>query len=141
MKHYKIYDKLGHTTFSVEPTTDRFIYTLSAFKEGEIESTLLTIHLPSKRVSERRYDPNGKLIQYVHHSPSADEYLDYLPKYDNKLANALKTVNGNENRKYHWLNFIIKAVKKVCEFLRKLIRPAGLVIVAVIIILTIVYCL
>ncbi len=51
---------------------------------------ILTVHLPSKRVSESHYDMAGILKSYVHSSPIADEHIAYLCSRDKRLDGFIK---------------------------------------------------
>ena len=51
----------------------------------------LTLHLPSKRVSESHYDTTGTLKKYVHTSLIADQHIEYLCAHDPKLRQTIIT--------------------------------------------------
>ena len=63
----------------------------------------LTLHLPSKRVSEKHFDKEGKIIQYIHNSPQADEHIKFLCANDINLAEIIETETAaNTKSPYQW---------------------------------------
>lgn len=75
-----------------EFTTHVLRYDLDNKHNGTTVS--LTVHLPSKRVSESYYDASGVLKRYVHTSSMADQHIKYLRAHDARLTPIINTSNS-----------------------------------------------
>lgn len=57
---------------------------------------ILTVHLPSRRVSESHYDSRGILKKYICKSPTAEQHIEYLCANDSsgQLRRAIQTAES-----------------------------------------------
>lgn len=97
-----------------EYTTYMGIYEMTNLQNNT--KVVITIHLPSKRVSEKHFNTAGVLTNYIHNSPAADQHIEYICAQDNKLALAI------EKAQLMWAqrNKSIKNRQKYRDGLRKI---------------------
>jgi len=78
---------------------------------------VLTVHLPSKRVSEKYYNEAGTLVKYIAQSSTAGERIEYLCGQDDKLSGFIKDIDEHiENIKInsYTTKLIVKWLRVVC---------------------------
>ena len=76
----------------IDPPTEfvTHIIRFDLLNNDDSSKVSLTLHLPSKRISESHYDTMGVLKKYIHTSLTADQHIEYLCAHDNKLSHTIK---------------------------------------------------
>ena len=62
---------------------------------------VLHIHLPSRRVSVAHYNLQGKIKQYIHSSPDAEEYIKHICAQDTKLEHIIRVAESMKENHDH----------------------------------------
>jgi len=84
---------------------------------------ILTVHLPSGRVSEKHYDTTGYLKKYIHSSSIADQHIEYLCAQDNELREYIKVAESMQKthdatvvNNLYWHRASIRCIKSMLLF-------------------------
>jgi len=87
-----------------------YIHQYALHHEHDGTSVILTVHLPSKRVSEKYYDSSGNLKKYIHSSAVSDEHISFLCGKDSKLIDLIEEVNSTNTPAKHNSNIVQRMV-------------------------------